>query len=134
MSTLAAVELLRLEIPAQPAYVGVARSVVAAVAGTVARLDEDRLDDLRLAVSEACTAAVEAHKEGVAADTVTIVCVETETDVEVTIEDEGGGFDPEGQEEGYGLQLIQALVDEVSFDRTASGTHVQLRVALEPGD
>jgi serine/threonine-protein kinase RsbW len=127
-----AVELVRLEIPAQPAYVGVARSVVAAVAATVMGLDEDRLDDLRLAVSEACTTAVEARKDGVAASHVELVCVEADDYLEVTIEDEGQGFAPgEQEEDGYGLQLIQALVDHVSFDRTEAGTQVRLRVDLD---
>lgn len=133
MSTAAsAVELVRLEIPAQPAYVGVARSVVAAVAGTVMGLDDDRLDDLRLAVSEAATTAVEAHKEGVAGAHVVLTCVEGDDYLDVTIEDEGQGFAPDEQEEdGYGLQLIQALVDHVSFDRTSDGTRVLLRVDLD---
>lgn len=127
-----AVELVRLEIPAQPAYVGVARSVVAAVAATVMGLDEDRLDDLRLAVSEACTTAVEARKDGVAAAHVELVCEEADDYLEVSITDEGQGFAPDEQEEGgYGLQLIQALVDHVSFDRTEHGTRVRLRVDLD---
>ena len=126
-----ATELLRLEIPAQPAFVGVARSVVASVAATVVGLEEDRLEDLRLAVSEACTTAVEAHREGSGGAHVVLVCVESPTSLEVTITDEGDGFDPDAQRaEGYGLQLIQALVDEVSFDRAAEGTQVRLRVDL----
>lgn len=130
-----ATELVRLEIPAQPAFVGVARSVVAAVAATVVGLDEDRLEDLRLAVSEACTTAVEAHRDGAGGAHVVLVCAEGASSLEVTIEDEGDGFDPEAQsEEGYGLQLIQALVDEVTFGRTASGTEVRLRVDLADDD
>ena len=127
-----ATELVRLEIPAQPAFVGVARSVVAAVAATVVGLDEDRLEDLRLAVSEACTTVVEGHREGTAGAHVTLVCVEGPGTLEVTIADEGEGFDPEAQDaDGYGLQLIQALVDEVSFGRSSSGTEVRLRVELD---
>jgi len=130
-----ATELVRLEIPAQPAFVGVARSVLASVAATVAGLDEDRLEDLRLAVSEACTTAVEAHREGAGGAHMVLVCALDDAAVEVTIRDEGEGFDPAAQsEEGYGLQLIQALVDDVSFDRTDGGTEVRLRVALETAD
>lgn len=126
-----ATELVRLEIPAQPAFVGVARSVVASVAATVVGLEEDRLEDLRLAVSEACTTAVEAHREGSGGAHVVLVCTEGADFLEVEILDEGEGFDPEAQrEEGYGLQLIQALVDDVSFDRSADGTRVRLRVHL----
>ena len=54
---------MRLDIPAQPAFVGVARAVVATVATTVEGIDDDRLEDLRLAVSEACTNAVEGQDE-----------------------------------------------------------------------
>ena len=126
-----ATELVRLEIPAQPAFVGVARSVVASVAATVVGLEEDRLEDLRLAVSEACTTAVEAHRDGSGGAHVVLVCTEGPDSLEVEILDEGEGFDPEAQrEEGYGLQLIQALVDDVSFDRSPDGTRVRLRVDL----
>ena len=57
-------ELVRLDIPALPAFVGVARSVVTTVATSVEGIDDDRLDDLRLAVSEACTNAVDGREAG----------------------------------------------------------------------
>ena len=129
MSTLT--ELVRLEIPAQPAFVGVARSVVAAVAGTVRGLDEDRLEDLRLAVSEACTTAVEAQRSEAGETEVVIVCAHDGDALEVTIRHGGDGFDAASQrEEGYGLQLIQALVDDVTFGAAGSGTEVRLRVDI----
>jgi serine/threonine-protein kinase RsbW len=133
-------ELVRLEIPAQPAFVGVARSVVAAVAGALDGFDDDRLEDLRVAVSEACTNAVEAHRRDAVDERVVIVCTATEEHLEICIEDSGNGFDrdavPEpppldtldGSERGWGLQLIEALVDDVTFRETADGTAVDLVV------
>ena len=138
-------ELVRLEIPAQPAFVGVARSVVAAVASSIDGIDDDRLEDLRVAVSEACTNAVEAHRRTDDDDRVVVRCVLGEDRFEVCIENGGRDIDaddvprpPDGDsmpsaasERGWGIQLIQALVDDVTFRRTDEGTAVDLVMRLE---
>ena len=134
-------ELVRLEVPAQPAFVGVARSVVAAVASAIDGIDDDRLEDLRVAVSEACTNAVEAHRRDAVDDRVIVRCSTTDDELQICIEDQGGGFDPSevpeppgpgedptSSERGWGIQLIQALVDEVTFRQTDAGTAVDLVV------
>ena len=140
-------ELVRLEIPAQPAFVGVVRSVVAAIASSFDNIDDDRLEDLRVAVSEACTNAVEAHRRDSLDDRVTVRCSATDNELTICIEDRGGGFDPsdvpeppgpnEGPtsaERGWGIQLIQALVDDVTFRQTDAGTAVDLIVRLDAVD
>ena len=128
---MAAEELVRLDIPALPAFVGVARSVVATVATSVEGLDDDRLEDLRLAVSEACTNAVE---DRVAGDhRVVLSCTLDDDALEVRIEDATDGFSAEAiAERGWGLQLINALVDDVAFSRDNGGTAVTLRMTLAP--
>ena len=124
-------ELVRLEIPALPAFVGVARSVVATVATTVEGIDDDRLEDLRLAVSEATTNAVEAHHDG--SHRVVLRCVLDDETLDVHIDDATGGFSAESSaEQGWGLQLITALVDDVAFTREDGATGVTLRMNLEP--
>ena len=138
-------ELVRLEIPAQPAFVGVVRSVVAAVASAVDGIDDDRLEDLRVAVSEACTNAVEAHRRESLDDRVIVTCTLAEERLEVRIEDSGSEFDvsdipaapgPDAMpsassERGWSIQLIQALVDDVTFRQTSAGTAVDLVVRLD---
>lgn len=137
-------DLVRLEVPALPAFVGVARSVVAAVAAALDGIDEDRLEDLRVAVSEAVTNAVEAHRRDAVEDRVTVACRSDGSELHVMIEDSGSGFDvaevpaapgpdspPTASERGWGIQLIQALVDDVTFEQTGSGTIVDLVVRLE---
>ena len=123
-------ELVRLDIPAQPAFVGVARSVVATVATSVEGIDDDRLDDLRLAVSEACTNAVDGNADG--DRRVVLRCVLGDDAFEVHIEDAGDGFSAETiAESGWGLQLITALVDDVAFSRDNGGTAIALRMHFE---
>ncbi len=137
-------ELVRLEIPALPAFVGVARTVVAAVATSVPGIDDDRLEDLRIAVSEACTNAVEAHQAAGRDQRVVLRCLVDPAALEVRVEDSGGGFDPAAVparppvgdpatldvERGWGLQLIRALVDDVTFLPSREGTAVHLSMRL----
>lgn len=137
-------ELVRLEIPALPAFVGVARTVVAAIATSIPGIDDDRLEDLRIAVSEACTNAVEAHQAVGRDQRVVLRCLVEPEVLQVSVEDSGNGFDPAavptrplvgdvGQlnsERGWGLQLIRALVDDVTFEPTDEGTAVHLSMKL----
>jgi anti-sigma regulatory factor (Ser/Thr protein kinase) len=124
-------ELVRLDIPALPAFVGVARSVVTTVATSVEGIGDDRLDDLRLAVSEACTNAVDGREAG--DHRVVLRCMLSDDHLDVRIEDVTDGFSAEAiAERGWGLQLITALVDDVSFSRDGGGTAVTLRMDFEP--
>jgi anti-sigma regulatory factor (Ser/Thr protein kinase) len=107
----------------------VARSVVATVATSVEGIDDERLEDLRLAVSEACTNAVEGRDGD--NHRVVLRCVTDGAHLEVRIEDASDGFSAEAiAERGWGLQLITALVDDVVFSREDGGTAVSLRMAL----
>ena len=136
-------ELVRLEIPALPAFVGVARTVVAAIATSVPGIDDDRLEDLRIAVSEACTNAVEAHQAVGRDQRIVLRCLIESEALQIRVEDSGNGFDPTAvplppvgdpsqlnSERGWGLQLIRALVDDVTFMPTNEGTAVHLRMEL----
>ena len=128
-------ELVRLELPAQPAFVGVARSVVAAVASSIDGIDDDRLEDLRVAVSEACTNAVSTHSANDTEGRVIVRCARTDGRFQVVIEDSGRGLDPatlpDTDAGGWGLQLIEALVDAVTFTgASGGGTSVELVMEL----
>jgi serine/threonine-protein kinase RsbW len=133
-------EVIELEIPARAEFVALARLVVSALASSDSNLADERIDDLKLAVSEACTNAIEAHDAAGTEERVVVRCKAGGDALEVHIEDRGHGFDP-GQlpdhppvtdpdrlkfERGLGIPLIRALVDEVEFSPTAQGTSVRL--------
>src|SRR5436190_1673539 len=101
-------------------------------------IGDDRVDDLKLAVSEACTNAIEAHDAIDTDERVIVRCRDDETGLEVEIEDRGAGFDPSllpdhppvtdpdrlKFERGLGVPLIKTLVDEVEFSSSSAGTAV----------
>lgn len=130
-----------LAVPAKAEFLGLVRVVVTELAESVAGLDNVRLDDLRLAVSEACANAVEAYNRvGRPGATITIRLHAAPGSIEVEIHDEGGGFDPEGlvphppvetperlhHERGLGVPLMRALTDEAEFRPEGAGTTVRL--------
>jgi len=131
---------VQLEIPAGAEYVALARLVVSAMAAGETQLSDDRIDDLKIAVSEACTNAIEAHDALDTEERVVVECSADESHLEVRIEDRGTGFDvsnlPEHPpvtdperlkfERGLGIPLIRALVDEVEFSSSDDGTAVRL--------
>jgi serine/threonine-protein kinase RsbW len=142
---------LELEVPARPEFIAIVRMVVASLATARRNLADDRIDDLKLAVSEACTNAMEAHR-AVGTDRSVLVQVwEAAERVEVRVDDYGPGFDPDSLpdhppvtdperlnfERGLGIPLIRILVDEVRFVPTGAGTMVRMTLfggpAVEAG-
>ncbi len=131
---------VEMRIPAQPGYVSFVRVVVAAVAELQPSLDASRIDDLRVAVSEAATNAIQAHQRAGSAHPITVSCDRRDATMTVVVRDSGGGFDagavpempaPESperlrHESGMGISIMRALVDDSSISPVASGTEVRL--------
>lgn len=137
---------IRFEIPPRLDYLAVVRLVVATAAGLDPPLAESRLDDLRLAVTEACSNAIKAHRADAADAPVVISCHLDADSFRVEIQDRGPGFDPDGlddlpdpsdpkrlqHESGLGIPLIRVLTDAVSFRRTDDGTIVSMTLRRSP--
>jgi serine/threonine-protein kinase RsbW len=133
---------VQLEIPARVDYLVLARQVVAAAAAIEPRFRDDRIDDLRIAVSEATTNAIEAHADLSGDDRILIRCNLGDDHIEVQVLDNAGGFDPDaaGQapaatasdrlewEHGLGIPLMHTLADETDIRSTEDGTAVRLVV------
>lgn len=111
-------------IPARPEYVHVLRTAVASVA---ARLDftYDAIDDLRIAVDEAC-----AHLLGVSssAGTMTLRITPHGRDLVVlaSTDSDPGQWPPPGAKQTLAWQVLNALADEVVFEREGSGAALRL--------
>jgi serine/threonine-protein kinase RsbW len=149
MNALGLATVMRLQIPARPGYVSLVRLVVATAATTRRVLDPERVEDLTLALSEACTNAIEAHTAaGTPDDMVTVEVEESDDRLVVTIADRGTGFDPMelsahpppddpkrlNFDRGLGIPIIRQLVDEVTFesDDEGGGTTVRMVVLCPP--
>jgi serine/threonine-protein kinase RsbW len=133
-------DVVELQIPARAEYLALARLVVSAAVAIDAGLSDDRIADLKLAVSEACTNAMEALVGGSDDDDHVVVRCSTDDErVEILVRDRGTGFDPRGLrphppvtdpsrldfERGLGIPLIRALTDEVIFESSEKGTDVR---------
>jgi serine/threonine-protein kinase RsbW len=125
-------EALNESYPATPEAVPLARRALAAVAATAGAAG-DRLDEIRLAVSEALTnAVVHAYRNG---DTgrVHVTAAVASEELWVLIGDDGRGLhawnDSRGL--GIGLSLISGLSDDFAIiQRASGGTEVQMRFDL----
>ncbi len=93
-----------LEVPARAEYVRLARMLVASIAASRPELDEERVDDLRLAVSEACALAVDSSRD----DRLVVTCMEEPDGLVVEVRN--GAMDVG---DGLAHELIRALVDDV---------------------
>ena len=139
---------IELEIPARAEFVALARLVVSSLASARREIADDRIDDLKLAVSEACTNAIEAHGASEVDERVLLRWWEGDDRLEVSVEDQGLGFDPAGLpdnppftdpdrlnfERGLGIPLIRTLVDEVDFSPSTAGTRVSLVMYCGPAE
>lgn len=116
MSTLAASQI-ELKIPRKPEYVKLARCTAWTLA---AQLDfvVSQADDIRLAVGEACTNAVEHVPADISEDIIVRFHVAPEC-LTVEVVDNGPGFDEESVAKddddigGLGLVIIRSVMDEV---------------------
>lgn len=135
--------VVELAIPARPAYLSLVRLIVDAAVGSLTPgFGGARLDDLKLAVTEACSNAIEAHQNAHCEAAVVVRCHMDSSTVTVEVDDRGGGFDPTRvadmpsandpgrlrHESGLGIPLMRTLADKLSFASAPNGTTVRLTV------
>jgi serine/threonine-protein kinase RsbW len=122
-------DAVELRFPAQPENLALARLALAGI-GAVAGASEEVIADLKVAVTEACTNAIQhAYPDGTGC---VVVRYRVGADaLEIEVEDDGAGFDPAdpGAEErdggqGMGLMIIRELTDEIRLESDASGSRI----------
>ena len=126
---------MEIAIPPGSAYVGIVRLAVGSLARS-AGFDEERVDEVRIAVSEACTNAVLTNEEAGSSDPITIAWHEDDDRVVVEVGDRGASPEPDqGMADSQGFSsrmmmsvaLLREMVDDLSFDaREGGGTSTRL--------
>jgi serine/threonine-protein kinase RsbW len=123
-------DLVNLMIPAKPDYVGIARLTVSGIANRMG-FSYDDIEDLKLAVSEACTNAVD-HAYCGGEGEIEVTCNIFPNRIQIEVIDRGNSFDLDEvkkrtgpikmsgsmngiRERGLGLYLIKSLMDHVDI-------------------
>jgi serine/threonine-protein kinase RsbW len=129
--------VVELKIPCKPEFVGVARLAILGVASRMP-FSYDEVEDIRLAVGEACTTAVERALRVNQADCSLIIrseIVESKLTIDVVDNVEPMPDVPARKvesvddldEENIGALLMELLVDEITVEPTPGhGTRVQM--------
>ncbi|WP_114572061.1 anti-sigma B factor RsbW [Exiguobacterium flavidum] len=135
-------EQLEMAIPAKPEYVAIARLTVSGVANRMG-YTYDEIEDIKIAVSEACANAVQHAYEENEEGSMTLTCNVYPNDrLEVIVKDSGVTFDKDSvkrqsspitenhdldslHEGGLGILMIEALMDRVTIEK-ANGVTVHM--------
>ncbi|MBH5335761.1 ATP-binding protein [Streptomyces pactum] len=134
---------VELRFSALPEHVRTARLVAAAVARR-AGVDEAVLDELRLAVGEACSRAVGLHRSSGITAPVSVVLTEEEKKFSIEVGDAaprgtGSGADTPAADDGsaegddqMGLAVISGLVDDVEVSTGEEGGVIRMSWPTTP--
>ncbi|HVE93259.1 MAG TPA: ATP-binding protein [Actinomycetota bacterium] len=137
-----------LSLRPEPRYVGTARAFGAAVARHF-QADEERIQDVKVAISEACSNAIKAHRNSAVNEPIQVVVRQGTSTLRYEIIDAGEGFEaptnpppvqtpilspdsPELFEGGIGLMLIRSLFPDAEVIRNPDGgMTVSFQLALD---
>jgi anti-sigma regulatory factor (Ser/Thr protein kinase) len=135
------VAAVHIEIPPRSAYVGVVRLAIASLA-RAAQFAEDAVEDLKIAVSEACANAVLSMAEAGSSDPVSVSWSDEGDRIVIEVGDRGvvhetpGGEDVDSQ--GFSTRLVMShalltsLVDDYQFVPRDSGGMVSRLIIARP--
>jgi serine/threonine-protein kinase RsbW len=134
---------VEVSIPSHPIFERVVRASAAEV-GSAFGFSEERVEDLKLAISEAVNNAIDHGNQGEAGKLVAVVFEIDGEKLEIRISDEGAGPGVErldisrrvvdeanleaGQLRGFGMYLISELVDDLEVSSSHRGTVLTLRL------
>ncbi|MGX8796496.1 ATP-binding protein [Fusibacter sp. JL298sf-3] len=130
-------DIVNISLPSKPEYVSVARLTASFIASQM-NFDIEAIEDIKLAVGEACNNAV-LHSG--TDETYEMNIINDEHEMTIEIIDKGKGFEIDAytapsienlQENGMGLFIIQSLMDEVVINTNDSaGTKIVMKKTVE---
>jgi serine/threonine-protein kinase RsbW len=134
-------ETVELRMDARPENLSLARLALSGVAARTG-LPEEVVADLKLAVTEACTNAIEHAYSGDPGANEVVVRFAVGPDVlAIEVQDWGVGFDADVERDptqelrdhaGVGLMLIRSLTDELTIESGGAGSTVAFAKRLSP--
>ena len=124
-------ETIKMEISANPEYVSIIRLTTSGLANKVGFCIDD-IEDLKVAISEACTNAIKHSLD----ERFIIIYSIIENGLTIEVIDNGKGYDRSSvsepdinnlKEGGMGLFIIEALMDEVKVEsQEGKGTSIKM--------
>jgi len=130
-----------------PSSLGCEKIAIASAAtiGKRMGLSQDRIEDLKTAIGEACINAIEHGNKGKKDAKVVVVFKEEPEKLEISVKDQGPGVDPKtletpsidkkmrsgGKHRGWGVFLIKNLTDEVEFCSSSTGGEVKMIINIQ---
>lgn len=123
---------VRLSMPARPENVAVVRHVIGALAEALG-LSSRAVEDIRLAVTEACTNVVR-HAYRDVEGPLEVTIQHTDAMLTIAVSDRGPGIKPNPASEGpgLGLPLIAALSDALVIEHSVSGSRLAMSFVAQP--
>ena len=131
-------ETIRMELTTNPVFVSIIRLTLSGIANKIG-FSLDDIEDIKVAVSEACTNAIKHSSDEKFYVTFELL----ENGLTIEIEDKGTGYDMDciaepdlsnPKENGLGLFIIRTLMDEVSTtSKNNQGTIVKMTKYLGVG-
>lgn len=132
---------VELNIPSNPIFERVVRASAAEV-GSAFGFSQERIEDLKLAISEAVNNAIDHGNRGETGKLVAVVFEIDGEKLEIRISDQGPGVEridvtrrvvdeanlEAGELRGFGMYLISELVDDLEVSSSHRGTILTLRL------
>jgi len=130
-----------MQLPAQPEYISLARLAVSSLSNMVG-FPIDEIEDLKVALSEACTNAMQYGCKN--QPTYTVAFKVGSDELEIVVHDSGEVWDISAVEQpatngtqvgGFGLYIIRTLMDDMKLtSREHEGTVLTMKKLLRPQD
>jgi serine/threonine-protein kinase RsbW len=108
-----AADYIEMKSPAKPEYVGIIRLTLSGIASKMGYSYDD-IEDLKIAVSEACTNAVQHAYKADKTGEVSVRFGVFEDRLEIIVADQGDSFDIHDKQKGLGPYSPEHTVDQLS--------------------